>query len=220
MIEEFAKNIPKQFLKKSGSVFYSGRKAFSKRAELYILGLNPGGDPQEQAEETIEWHSRKVLQCEPDDWSAYRDESWKGKPPGTCGMQPRILHLFNRLNLLAGEVPASNVIFLRSRGEKYIAGDINHLANECWPFHQKVLDVLKPKAILCFGKTAGGLVQKRVGATRQIDEFIEMNNRQWRSQAFQNSAGMKVIVATHPSRVNWCAPSADPTMMISRVMNL
>lgn len=220
MIEEFAKNVPNQFLKKSGSVFYSGRKAFSKRAELYILGLNPAGDPQEQAEETIEWHSRKVLQCESDDWSAYRDESWKKKLPGKWGMQPRVLHLFNRLNLPAGEVPASNVIFLRSRREKYIAGNINYLANECWPFHQMVLDALKPKAILCFGKRAGELVQKRVGATKQIDEFIEMNKRQWHSQAFQSSEGMKVIVATHPSVANWCVPSSDPTMMILRVMNL
>ena len=45
MIEEFAKIIPSKLLFESGSVFCSGRQAFSRKNGLYILGLNPGSDP-------------------------------------------------------------------------------------------------------------------------------------------------------------------------------
>ena len=53
MIEEFAKIIPSKLLFESGSVFYSGRQAFSRKNGLYILGLNPGGDPDKQKNEII-----------------------------------------------------------------------------------------------------------------------------------------------------------------------
>lgn len=42
-IENFAELVPKELLNESGSVFYSGRAAFSGHKALYILGLNPGG---------------------------------------------------------------------------------------------------------------------------------------------------------------------------------
>ena len=66
MIEDFAKNIPSDLQHKSGIVFYSGRIAFSGRRELYILGLNPGGNPTEQANETVAWHTSNVLNKKPD----------------------------------------------------------------------------------------------------------------------------------------------------------
>ncbi|HIF50392.1 MAG TPA: hypothetical protein EYQ42_02465 [Thiotrichaceae bacterium] len=219
MIEEFSKNIPSTLLRKSGSVFYSGRDAFSNKADLYILGINPGGDPDEQASETIAWHTKKVLQNEPDNWSAYRDESWKDSVPGTWSMQPRVLHLFNKLGYQAGKVPASNVIFQRSRRESNIKHELRQLADECWPFHQAILEELEPKAILCFGNTAGDIVRKIVGANKQIDEFIETNNRRWRSRAYQGSSGIKVIVPTHPSIADWTASDTDPTAMIKRVLS-
>lgn len=44
MIEQFAKHIPPELEDCSGAVFYSGRDAFSGLKDLYVLGLNPGGD--------------------------------------------------------------------------------------------------------------------------------------------------------------------------------
>lgn len=218
MIEDFAKSIPKEFLKTSGSVFYSGRNAFNREAEVYILGVNPGGDPDEQASETIEWHTRKVMEQEPDDWSAYRDESWKGAIPGSWGMQPRVLHLFHRMGCSAGDVPASNIIFVRSRREADIKSKFNGLIPKFWPFHESVISTLKPKVILCFGGKAGNIVCDKLGAKTQIDEFVESNKRRWKSRAYQNDKGIKVVVATHPSIADWTAPSSDPTAMILRVM--
>lgn len=218
MIEEFAKNIPKKLLSTSGSVFYSGRNAFKGSAKLYILGINPGGDPQEQAAETIEWHTKKVLEEKSDDWSAYRDESWKGAIPSTWGMQPRVLYLLKRLGCSAGDVPASNVFFPRSRRESNIKTEAQQLTKECWPFHEAVIDALKPRAILCFGNSAGDIVRKQIGANKQIDEFVETNNRKWRSRAFENSNGIKVVVPTHPSIADWMASDTDPINMILRVI--
>ena len=109
-------------------MFYSGRAAFSGTCPLYILGLNPGGDRALQERETVEWHTRKVLAEKPAKWSEYSDESWGGYPAGRRGMQPRITHLLGRLGLQPGEVPASNVIFLRSRRERTLSGRREQLA--------------------------------------------------------------------------------------------
>ena len=218
MIEDFAKMIPPELLNQSGSVFYSGRDAFSKESNLYILGINPGGDPIDQAKETLSWHTNKVLHEKPSDWSAYRDDSWLGASPGSWGMQPRVLHLLKNIDTHPGSVPASNIVFQRSCRESSINGNMRDLAEICWPFHRAVIEKTNPRAILCFGKTAGKFVCEKIGANRQVDEFIEKNNRHWRSQTFINIHGIKVVVATHPSIANWCATSTDPSILVKRAL--
>lgn len=90
-IDEALAELPAQMMSRSGSLFYSGRAAFHGTHDLYILGLNPGGSPVTQADETI---ARDVADWRdlPEHWSAYLDESWQGKQPGTHGMQPRMRH--------------------------------------------------------------------------------------------------------------------------------
>ncbi|MBM9521098.1 uracil-DNA glycosylase family protein [Desulforhopalus vacuolatus] len=218
MIEKFIEKIPSSLKDKSGSVFYSGVDAFSGNKDLYILGLNPGGSPEEQSDETIKLSIRHILENESKNWSAYRDESWQGAEPGTWKIQPRVLHLLKNLNLDPGEVPSSNVIFVRSQRESNISDEASDLIEQCWPFHSSVISELKPKAILCFGKTAGQYLKKKLGANKLIDEFVETNNRRWKSQAFMNKDGIKVIVAAHPSIADWTAPDTDPSKMIQRVI--
>lgn len=218
MIEKFIEKIPSDLRSRSGSVFYSGVDAFSGEKDLYILGLNPGGAPDEQAKDTIEISINHILEKKPKNWSAYRDESWQGAKPGTWRMQPRVLHLLNYLNLNPGEVPSSNVIFIRSQRESHISNEANELIEQCWPFHSAVINELKPKVILCFGKTAGKYVRKQLSANELIDEFVEKNNRRWKSQAYANKNDVKVIIATHPSIADWSAPDTDPSEMIKRVI--
>lgn len=114
--------IPQALLDRSGSVFYSGRAAFSAPSKLYILGLNPGGDPAAQAAETIS-ASRAKFRDGPAFWSAYSDESWGGAEPGKGGMQPRVLHVFGSLGLHPRSVPASNVVFARSSTEAMLQNE-------------------------------------------------------------------------------------------------
>ncbi len=218
MIEDFAKLIPKALLNRSGSVFYSGRRAFGSPSKLYILGVNPGGDPERQAEETASWHTNKVLRIEPERWSAYRDESWEGSLPGTRPMQRGVIHLLRCLRIDPGEVPASNIVFLRSGREDRLEGNLQQLARECWPFHQSVIEKLGTSVILGFGRSAGNWVCNRLNARTQVGEFVEDNRRQWRSRVFRNGDGFMVVVATHPSIADWTAPATDPTELVQTAL--
>ena len=210
--------IPEELKNKSGSVFYSGIEAFQGGKPLYILGLNPGGSPIEQDYQTLEYHTNKNLGKS--NWSEYRDESWDDKIPGTNRLQPRVLHLLKKLNLDPAEIPTSNVVFVRTRRESGLSKNFLELAKLCWPFHQYVIKSQEIKNILCFGKTAGGFVRKMLDANVYIDEFVELNKREWKTQIFSNSKGIKVIVATHPSIANWCNPKTDPSNLISKYIKI
>jgi uracil-DNA glycosylase len=94
------------------------------------------------------------------------------------------------------------------------------LADLCWPFHEKVLEQLRPTAILCMGKTAGKYVRNRVNAHTLLAEFVENNNGRWRSQLFGSESGIKVIVATHPSIADWTAAQTDPTELALRALHV
>ena len=215
-IEALAQHIPSNLLQLSGSVFYSGRNAFLPQRPLYILGLNPGGCPEELASNTIGHQVNSVITTSQDDWSAYRDESWQGAQPGKHGMAPRVLHLLEKLRLNAGTVPASNLVFVRSRREAGIRrNEMQILADCCWPFHQAVIELTQPRAILCFGKTTGMYVRERLIAHELIGEFVERNNRRWKSQSFTGMGGIKVIVGTHPSIADWCAPNTDISQLVA-----
>ena len=213
-IEHLANLIPSELLSRSGSVFYSGRNAFSAQASLYVLGINPGGCPDAHKDSSVGTHTAGVLSSNLADWSAYRDERWEGRDPGTVGMAPRILHLFRRLNVNPGSIPASNMVFARSRREGNIAAEMRYLKELCWPFHARVISTISPRVIVCLGQTVGSFVRSKIGAHNQIGEFVENNNRRWRSRSFSNTAGIKVVVATHPSIANWCSPATDPTSLV------
>jgi hypothetical protein len=219
MITEFSTLIPKGLLQRSGSVFLSGKAAFGAPSKLYILGLNPGGCPDKQSCQTVEWHTKKVLSNELLEWSEYEHEKWNDQDAGTCGMQPRVLHMLDQLKLKAGHVPSSNLIFVRTTREKHLKAEFENLATQCWPFHQAVIDRLKIRVVLCFGQTAGKWVRKQLKTSDDVvDEFVEVNNRRWRSSVFKNAAGVAVVVATHPSIASWNTPAADPTHLIARLL--
>jgi len=211
--------IPAELLPCSGKVFYAGREAFAGPASLYVLGVNPGGDPDVQHEETVGAHTEWVASAAPSDWSAYRDEGWKGKAAGTHGMQPRLLHMFRTLGLNPGSVPASNLVFVRSRREGDIANYLSRFAGVCWAFHRYVIENLRPKVILCLGQTAGDYVCAKVDAHERYATFTEQNARRWQSHAYRSRSGVRVVVATHPSIANWSAAATDPTGLVASALH-
>jgi hypothetical protein len=217
-MQRFIDLIPRQLQRVSGAVFNSGRDAYNRPSMLYLLGLNPGGDPEQHLADTIEAHTRKVLGRQ-NNWCAHRDESWDGRPPGSYRMQPHVLHVLRQLQLDPGEVPSSNVAFTRTVSAKQLGRSFQDLAELCWPLHAAVIEQLKVKTILCFGQDAGNFVQRKIGAHRHIGGLVEKNNRRWQSNAYENDVGIAVIVATHPSRASWINPQADPTPLIRAVMN-
>lgn len=212
--------IPSELRQQSGKVFYSGRLAFQNRHFVYVLGENPGGDPALMSDETIDSHSRWVAESAPENWSAYRDETWKFKAPGTHGMQPRMLHMFRGIDCDPGLIPSSNLVFSRSRQEQDLGKAFHRLADKCWPFHQLVLDTLTPKVILCLGRRTGNYVQSRTGAHELLSTFTEQNLRRWESHAFRSSTNLKVVVLTHPSRVDWTQSATDPTSVLLEALRM
>lgn len=219
MIEKFAGLIPESIWSRSGAVFYSGRAAFSRPSKVYILGLNPGGSPLAKADQTVERHTERVLKHEQSEWSAYCDEAWGGCPPGKHRLQSRVHYVFDLLGMDLRLIPASNVVFVRSKRESTLDGSFPALAEECWPFHKSVIEDLKVQTILCFGQTAGHWIADRVGARRELAVRVEENQRRWRSVAVTNDHGLVVVVATHPGIANWMAPASDPTPLISDAMS-
>ena len=217
MIESFSTLIPASLSGRSGRVYYSGQSAFVKASPLYLLGLNPGGDPNEHASETVESHLEEYA-LNDRDFSAYRDEPWERQPPGTHKMQPRILHLFRSLELEPHLVPASNLVFVRSSRESDIQKEFPALAVLCWPFHQRVIERLEIRVVLCLGRMCGSWVRKRMNATAQGEEFPEENNRRWKSTSFMTSTGIGVVTLSHPSRADWTKPASDPTPFVKKLL--
>ena len=221
MIEEFAKLVPESLLNKSGEVFYSGRRAFNVSSDLYILGANPGGDPEALSEQTVSKKVNEVLHEKPENWSAYRDESWRGKSPGKDAMQQRMLHLFGRVGHDPGEVPASELVFLRSKDLSRLEGDFNQLAEECWQFHQAVIDRLGVRVIACISNPASRWIRGKLGADTLLDEFQDTKpgwTRGWKSQIHKNADGIIVVRLSHPSRAIWTHPDSDPTTLVKRAL--
>jgi hypothetical protein len=220
MIEDFASLIPDSLLERSGKGFYSGRTAFENTSKLYVLGLNPGGSRELQATQTIGRHTEKVLGQTPNGWSEYQDESWSGLPAGTRALQRRILHLFSQLQLDPQQVPASNLIFVRSARAKDLQPEFNQLAQACWPFHARVIEELGVSTILCFGRRCGNWVRKQLDAHNPTGEFIEQNARRWRNSAYTSDNGITVIIATHPSIADWTNPATDPSQLVAQSLPL
>ena len=214
-VDDFAKLVPESYLDRSGAVFYSGRRAFSQPSDLYVLALNPAGDPE--GPHTIRRNIDSVVNRHPDNWSAYRDERWSGNRPGCDRRQRRVLHLFNRIGRDPGEVPTSETVFLRATDWRKL-GELEELAQECWPFHEAVIKTLGVRVIVCQGRHAGRLVRQRLDARQRVAEFTEDNRRRWKSQTHMNAQGLAVLTLAHPSQADWTVPASDPTGLVGQAL--
>ena len=218
-MEDFAALIPESLKGCSGKVFYSGRKAFESPSDIYILGINPGGDPSDPDEISVGVHTTKVLDCRPCDWSEYRDEPWKkDSEPGSTPFQRRLQYLSNKISIGLGEIPASNLIFKRSTVFSKLQGDARHLAKACWPFHKKVIDTLGVKIVVCLGKPASDFVREKLNAHQLIEEFDRVNRFHPRSVTHKNLDCIQVVRLSHPSRADWTKSETDPTGLVVRAL--
>lgn len=214
MIDDFAKLIPGVLLNQPGAVFYSGRLAFSAPSDVYVVGLNPGGDPVTVTETAAE-HTHNVLMRRADDWTAYVDDAWRAAA-GDSPLQRRVRHLLANLGRDPRRVPASNLIFARTRNAQDLAGRFEMLADLCWPFHAAVIGRLGIRVIPCFGAEAANAVRHRLGAHRLAGTYEETNRRKLVSAAYLNEDGVAVVRLPHPGRFNWCNPKSDPSGLVAQ----
>lgn len=207
MIEKFAELIPSELENESGAVFFSGRDAFSGLKDLYVLGLNPGGNPHERPDETIGWHTDLVLHNKPDRWSEYTCESWlvrgKYRKPGEGGIQPSVVHLIQRLGYDPRDIPASNVVFTRTREAEDLK-EIDSLSKACWRFHREVIAHLKPKLILCMGRGAEDILKNETNAVTKGRSLPRRHKGGgYLVEVFRNQRGCKLVSVAHPGRIKW-----------------
>lgn len=214
MIEEFLSKVDPLLMSLSGRTFYTGRAAFAQPSDVYLVGLNPGGDPEAQVDETIARDISTLLAERPDAWSAYVDESWRGFATGAKKLQRRVQHLCKAIGKDPRTVPASNVIFVRTGREAHMKDTKRDFLRACWPVHRAVIDGLKVKVIVCMGATAGAWVREMVGASTLRDRFVEDNARRWVSETFDSDTGPSVVTLTHGSIADWTAKASDPSGLV------
>ena len=154
LIKDF-KNLVRETLKedlsKSGTVLYSNYYTL-KPGKLYILGFNPGGEPNSEIlrDQTID----KDLES-PEKWDRNYSEytqKWGNYEPGKDPLQRSIRFLVEDVfNLPINEVCASNLIFTRSKNESEL-GNQKETAEKHWKIHQKIInEIVKPQIIIAFG---------------------------------------------------------------------
>ena len=222
MIDRFVEEIPKSLKRKSGAVFYSGRSSFSSLSDLYILGINPGGSPPNTPESSISKHIENVLYHKPPDWFDYKDGSWGGKPPSKHYLQKNVLHLLKEAKKNVREVPASEVLFLQSQNvrelKKLYRKSYEELADECWPFHEAVIDELGIRVIAVYGKDSGEYVLSRLNADERVAEFPAPRGKgNITSTAYRNGDGLTVVNLWFPGNGNphWTTHGKDPTGLVA-----
>ena len=145
-IPRIARKALSDVLGESGSILYSSHETL-KSGDVYLLGFNPGGAGGNPVAKSIDSMLENTT-------NAYLDESWENHngvwANGEAPLQKRIQWVLESIRLNPRSVCASNLIFLQSREAK----DISYsLAEKCWPVHEAILNIVKPKLIIAFGNS-------------------------------------------------------------------
>lgn len=127
---------------KSGSLLYSSFKTL-KKGKYLILGLNPGGDPEEKDTSTIRDSLEKAKD---NDYNAYYEDWNDGK---VHPLQENLKAIAGTLGMDLRDICATNLIYTRSRGEKGVNWDD---LDNCLRVLDKILEIVRPEIILTFGK--------------------------------------------------------------------
>ena len=151
---EFVHGAIPDLLDSSGRVLYSAFRTM-QAGNLYILGINPGGDPVTLAANTIRANLTALPGCTE---NAYIDENWGKKGPGNGKVQRRLRYIVESiLGEKLADVCASNLVFVRSKRSESVK-DVA-FAHKCWIVHRQILKLVRAKIILSLGNGPGTAYQ-------------------------------------------------------------
>jgi hypothetical protein len=155
-----------------GKLLYSGVATLAP-GKLYVLGWNPGGDPNAESDSSAR-HLTELAGKSPT-WNEYIDGVWhlggRVYAPGAAPMQRRVRYLLTGIGLPVQTVCASNVVFVRSRASSNLDNSIE-LARRCWPVHDFILGHVRPKGILSIGGApVFEFIRSRGGLLSGLEEF-------------------------------------------------
>ncbi|PYR15526.1 MAG: hypothetical protein DMF94_31675 [Acidobacteria bacterium] len=183
-----------------GNILYSSC-ATLRPGTVYLLGLNPGGDPHDprHQEQTIDSALRALPSKRENE---YLDVSWREqgirRAAGQSNLQRRVQRLAEMLNLDLRDMCAANLIFARSANAE--TSDYSELAPICWPVHELILGLVQPRLIIAFGNSGVSpyafLLSKLTPAS---ETMFPSGHGSWRCRAF-TAGGMRVAGLPHLSR--------------------
>jgi len=135
-------------LEKSGSIVFSSASSIIK-GDLYILGLNPGGEVNISIKQVLDELPFKTR-------NAYLDERWGNRKNqhynvGNHPLQKNYIELIKTLGFDVRSVFSSNLIFTRSRNQK--GANYPYNADLCWPVHKEFIQIVDPDHLLVFGNS-------------------------------------------------------------------
>jgi hypothetical protein len=181
--------LPRSILDRSGEILYSGSQTV-RRGPIYLLGLNPGGNPDDH-KATV----RERLKELPSRRSNSYQASWAGRKPGTHRLQRGVQWIAGELGVQLEDICASNLIFVRSKDER--GSGFPGSARDCWPVHRVILSVVRPKLIITFGSSPYTFLRDEFGAVAESDPCAA-GHANWKCRAFQ-TIGMWVVGLPHMS---------------------
>jgi hypothetical protein len=176
-LPKIAKESLAGILDRPGSILYSSHETL-KSGDVYLLGFNPGGSGSRSVESSIESILINTT-------NAYLDESWRNKngvwENGEAPLQKRISWLLKSIGINTRDVCASNLIFFQSRQ----ASDISFsLAKKCWPVHEAILNIVKPKIIIAFGNSTASPYGYLKSMLDGKEESIPSGHGSWSIKGF------------------------------------
>ncbi len=187
----FAREQLRDILDLSGQVLYSGASTLRK-GEVYLLGLNPGGDPNSRTLMTIDQSLADLLS--PDNERREKN-SYMVPWPASNTLRLRIVWLLQSLGFQVPDVAASNLIFPRSKDETTCRYDC--FANTCWAVHERIIDVVRPRVVLTYGSTPYRFLSERFGRTGEVTMLA--GHGTWECRAFDVPGRFHVVGVPHMS---------------------
>jgi hypothetical protein len=173
--------MPEHFYRKPGAVLASSASTLTP-AHAYIMGINPGGDPRRITTPIID------LLAPIDGTSAYTHDCWQPNcdDPEKCSHigpngavlsdslvkhQKNMIALAEALGATPSTILSANAIFGRSSRIGRLRDESGHSIKEwwevCWPVHQEMLSIVRPKIIVTLGygvaSSAFGLLHAQAG---------------------------------------------------------
>jgi hypothetical protein len=218
-IADFARVQLAKVLSESGQVLYSAASTL-RPGPTYLLGHNPGGDPNDRGL----WSVGQSLDDLPTQTeNSYLNALWSGQHKvGQAPLQRRVVWLLESLGLKPRDVAASNLIFVRSRDA---AGSrFSEYARLCWPVHQRILDVVKPRLLLVYGNSGAspfGFLRDTFGV--DVDEWCPSGHGTWMCRSFQVPGRFRVVglphlsrydVSGHPEVIEWISRIRDSIRVV------
>ena len=180
-------------LDRTGSILYSAVDTLSP-GDIYILGLNPGGNGGPTIAEHLESLPEKRN-------NAYIDECWDNKAAdyglGKAPLQRRLKCLMDCLGYDLRSICASNLVFMKTHDARGL--DFPRDADTCWPIHERILAIVHPKLILAFGNSRVSPYHYLFERFGDKEEAIPSGHGKWRCRGFDTKMnGRKVYVVGLP----------------------